>query len=237
MSTPATIKAALQAAITKANNTTGAGDTNLTDAVDSLVEGYGKGGIEPSGSIEITQNGTYDVTEKAQAVVNVPASGIVPSGEKSITENGNYDVSNFANALVNVAGLNARIFTATLSADSTSTTNFLTNSWLKSIRSDPNAFVLLRYMGTKESTAGNHTVLTTNFTLYTSGTTTYNSLVLRASTTTGGTNANTKGLSGGEQYNGHLMIDSGGKLFAYASTTYPFKAGTYQIVAGTVEML
>lgn len=44
MSTPATIKAALQAAITKANNTTGAGDTTVTGAVDSLIAGFGQGG-------------------------------------------------------------------------------------------------------------------------------------------------------------------------------------------------
>ncbi len=103
MSTPATIKTALQAAITKANSTTGAGDTNLTDAVDSLIEGYGKGGIEPSGSITLTANGTYDVTEKAQAVVNVPASGITPSGTKEITANGEHDVTQYAKVNVNVA--------------------------------------------------------------------------------------------------------------------------------------
>lgn len=43
MSTPATIKAALQTAITKANNTTGAGDTTVTGAVDSLISSYGQG--------------------------------------------------------------------------------------------------------------------------------------------------------------------------------------------------
>jgi hypothetical protein len=237
MSTPTTIKTALQAAIRKANNTTGAGDTTVTDAVDSLIEGYGKGGIEPQGSITITQNGTYDVTEKAEAVVNVPASGITPSGSIAISENGEFDVTSFAKANVNIQGLNARIFTATLNADTTSTANFLTDNWLKEIRAKSNAFVLLRYLGMKASTAAVNAVLTANFPLSYGGATMYNSMVMRSTTSANNVNPNTKGLSGGEQYNGHLMIDTNGKLFAYGNATYPFKAGQYQIIAGTVEML
>lgn len=213
MSTPATIKSALQTAITKANNTTGAGDTTVTGAVDSLIAGFGQGGggVTPSGTIDIKQNGTFDVTQFATAVVNVAASS--------------------------ATGLNARIFTATVASDSTGTTNFLTNDWLKSIRSDPNAFVLLRYLGLTASTACVNTVLTANFPLYYSNTTMYNSIVLRSTATTGGMNSNEYGLSGGTMYNGHLMINESGQLRAYGNATYPFKAGTYQIVAGTVEMI
>lgn len=40
--------------------------TTYADAISNIETG-----ITPTGSIDITQNGTYDVTEKAQAVVNV----------------------------------------------------------------------------------------------------------------------------------------------------------------------
>lgn len=43
--------------------------------------------IVPTGEIEFTQNGTYDVTDKASAKVNVPKPKL---GTKTITENGTY---------------------------------------------------------------------------------------------------------------------------------------------------
>ena len=56
-------------------------------------------GITPSGTIEITENGTgIDVTEYASANVAVPQ----PSGTISITENGTTDVTEYASAAVNV---------------------------------------------------------------------------------------------------------------------------------------
>ena len=46
--------------------------------------------IIPSGEIEFTQNGTYDVTDKASAKVNVPEKQL---GTKTITTNGTYNAS------------------------------------------------------------------------------------------------------------------------------------------------
>lgn len=63
------------------------------------------GGITPSGSLSIIENGTYDVTQKASAVVNVP-QGITPTGTKqiSILQNGTTteDVTSYASAEITV---------------------------------------------------------------------------------------------------------------------------------------
>jgi hypothetical protein len=62
-------------------------DTNGTySAQDDSADGYSSvtvnvpsSGITPTGSINITTNGTYDVTNYASAVVNVPTGGSTPS--------------------------------------------------------------------------------------------------------------------------------------------------------------
>ena len=55
--------------------------------------------VEPTGSINITENGTYDVTSKASAVVEVPE----PTGSETVTANGTYDIKNKASVVVNVS--------------------------------------------------------------------------------------------------------------------------------------
>lgn len=206
MSTPTTVKNALQAAITKANSTTGKNDTNVTNAVNSLIDGYGKGG------------------------------GITPSGSLTITENGTFDVTSLASVTANIQGLNARVYSATVASDKTGVTDLVQNDWLKSIYKDPNAFALVRYVGTLPSVAAVHLSLTANFPLFCSGSTVYYSMVLRSSATAIQLNSDARNLYT-SSYNGHINITSAGKLNVYGNATYPIRAGTYQIIAGIAEGL
>ena len=65
---------------------------------DGLAEAYTL--VNPTGSVNITSNGTVDVAEYATAVVNVP--GVTPTGTIEITSNGTVDVTEYATAEVNV---------------------------------------------------------------------------------------------------------------------------------------
>ena len=61
----------------------------------------GSGGIVPEGELEIYDNGTYDVTEYASAVVSVE-KGVFPEGDFPITENGQYNITRYNTVTVEV---------------------------------------------------------------------------------------------------------------------------------------
>ena len=74
-------------------------DDTITELVDLITELLPeKMIIKPEGTLEITQNGEYDVMNKAGVDVEVP----LPSGTIQITQNGNINVNDYEYANVNV---------------------------------------------------------------------------------------------------------------------------------------
>lgn len=231
-----TLTALFTAIANSLRSKTGGTGKIVADDFPTVIDGLSTGGITPTGTKTITSNGTHDVTSFATAKVEVPASGITPSGTKEITENGTFDVTSFASAAVNVQGLKARLYTVTYTTDHTATVTLLKNDWLKSLRTDPNAFVMMRSTSPQASTAQVSFWVTANFVFGYNGTAAYNSVIARSTASTIQFNGSTKGLPG-DNYNAHLNIDANGGLWSIPSATYPIKAGTYQIIAGTFEMI
>lgn len=204
MATADSVKAKIQSLISKANSKTGRTDTDMTTAVNALISGYGQGGAnEPTGSINITSNGTYDVKNYASAIVNVPT----PTEYTVVrTVTVSSDITNTAKTL-----LTADPFIAEHYAD-----NGFSIFMIPTAQFAAEAKVVHSVYHTN-SNIGSNGVIRYGWTYYSSS---------ASAISVGHISAKLSG----NGYNTSLRAKSTGNLDIYASSSYIVKAGTYKLV-------
>lgn len=188
---------------------TGGTGTIVADDFPSVIDSLSTGGITPSGSIEITENGTHDVTNYASAIVNVSSAA-----QNFVTRTITLDA---------VAGANTTI-------------DLLTNDdFIKAHYAD-NGFFVCWYLTTPVTSAtglmhfnyqGNANIGPSNLTRTGVG-------IKSTSASAAGVVAYNTAING-KGYASHMRVASDGSLKQYLATGVNLAAGTYIITMGVAE--
>lgn len=206
MATADSVVAKIRGLISRANAKTGTTDADLTSAVDRLIGGYGQGGgITPSGSKTITENGTHDVTECATVVVDVPMPEQI-TVVRTVTIPADVSGANNTYAL-----LSGDEFIREHYADE----GFSAMWYLLSPVASATGVIHMNFQGNRNIGSTNAAI--TGF-------------LMRSTSATVLANANNTTAINGKGYSAHMRVNSSGDLLQYLYNGYILKAGTYQII-------
>jgi hypothetical protein len=199
-------------------------------------------GITPTGTISITANGTYDVTDKAQAVVNVGASPSLIT--KAIAQNGTYNASDdqadgyaSVTVAVPVGSLNSKCFVVTLNTAPATGAWYYFNAADAEIAAHINdpTFVAVIINTTDSTTLTYRTIggVATNHKLNSYGTQNSYGVYMRTNSSgaTGYVGVN-KAITDTATGTGQMIVTADGRLGIYCASQYAWAAGTYVAMCG-----
>ena len=197
-------------------------------------------GVTPSGSISISANGTYDVTDKAQAVVNVGASPtLIP---KTITQNGTYNASGdnadgyaAVTVAVPVGSNNSRCYQVTLDSDAMGAQVVFNPDGDPDIAAHRNdsSFVAGFMALFNIAASSTRALIASNNVIHSNASPTPYGIYMRSSSAgVAGVSVSKTVSSAQESSPGTISVDSSGVISAFSSSSYPLRAGTYIVICG-----